>query len=169
MTLPSLFSSRAEAKLMSLFSGMCLICFMALMSSATLMTVSLGNTARTRHSWHPYSLTGATWVRPAPDSPSLQSSLAPSSGNTQPTWTQKQKPPPRPGSPVRVQPPSEPGLSSGDEASGSLRPACALDRVGGAEYGHTALRPGGGQWAHTAQQVNPRGDTGLARAEGPLT
>lgn len=53
LTLPSLFSSRAEAKLMSLFSGMCLICFMALMSSATLMTVSLGNTARMRHSWRP--------------------------------------------------------------------------------------------------------------------
>ena len=53
LTLPSLFSSRAEAKLTSLLSGMCLICFMALMSSATLMTVSLGDTARTRHSWRP--------------------------------------------------------------------------------------------------------------------
>lgn len=41
LTLPSLSSSSAEARLMSLLSGMCLICFMALMSSLTLMTVSL--------------------------------------------------------------------------------------------------------------------------------
>lgn len=41
-TFPSLLSSRAEARLSSLLSGMCLICFMALMSSETLITVSLG-------------------------------------------------------------------------------------------------------------------------------
>ena len=52
---------------------------------------------------------------------------------------------------MRAQPPSKPGLSSGDEATGSLRPACALVRVGGAEYGHTALRPvrAGGPTQHS--------------------
>lgn len=46
LTLPSLSSSSAEARPMSLLSGMCLICFMALMSSLTLTTLSLGSSWR---------------------------------------------------------------------------------------------------------------------------
>lgn len=54
LILPSRFSSRAEARLMSLLSGMCLICFMALMSSATLMTVSLGTRQHAAGWLHPW-------------------------------------------------------------------------------------------------------------------
>lgn len=137
LTLPSLFSSSAETKLMSLFSGMCLICFMALMSSVTLMTVSLGG-----HSLH-VAQTYPSLARPPtgqldPGNFSLPPGpLAPAFGNARPTRTQNQKPSVSPRSPCVRGPPVSPAsplvMGTGSPVvtrTRSLRPARAVVRVG---------------------------------------